>query len=107
MVPGVYQIHRYSVHAISPYISIANSSGIALSLPPDERKFPPFPAPPAHREAPGAIPGACMPSIPPWYMCPDARVNVWAIDIVAPGGSINFYSIWAVLAVRHGRTGHC
>lgn len=101
-LPGLNQIHRDSTQTISPYISIAiKSADTAFPLPPDERKFPPLPVPPPHGEASGAIPGACMPPIPPWDMCPDARVNVRAKDIVAPGGSINFDSIRTVLAVRY------
>lgn len=105
--PGLNQIHRDSTQTIRPYISITtNSADTAFSLPPDERKLPPLPVPPPHGEAPGAIPGACMAPIPPRNMCPDARVNVWAIDIVAPGGSINFDSIRAVLTVRHRWPSH-
>lgn len=100
--PRLNQIHRDSTQTIKPYISIAiKSADTAFPLPPYERKFPPLPVPPPHGEASGAIPGACMPSIPPCYMCPDARVNVWAIDIVAPGGGLNFDSIRTVLAVRY------
>lgn len=101
-LPGMNQIQRDSTQTNRPYISITiKSADMALPLPPNERKLPPLPAPPSHLEAPGAIPGASMPPVPPWYMGLYARVDMRAIDIVAPSGGVNFDSIPTVLAMRH------